>query len=283
MRHLLTLLITCLLTLPAAAEAPAKESAFEHILRTGVISCGYYVFPPIVTRDVNTNAMSGFSVDFMNRLAERAGLKVEWTEEITFGNWVPAMQSRRFDMVCTPMWPELTHARVVAFTHSLFFSGLSPAVRADDPRFTSASKREQLNSPDYTMLTQEGNSTDAVARAAFPNATFYTLSAEAGTANYYQDLLNKKADAVLTDRNGLREFNKANAGEVVRLLEPDNPIKLQSFPLVVNRGETELRDFINLAIEEMTHTGEIDRILRKHEAEPGLTYLRRAKAFDTPN
>lgn len=280
MTRILSLFLCLLFALPALAE-DIKESAFDRVLRTGTIRCGYYVFPPIVARDVNTGAVSGFSVDFMNRLAERAGLKVEWTEEITFGNWVPAMQGGRFDMICTPMWPELTHARAVLFSHSLFYSGLSPAVRADDTRFTDTTSAQILNDPAFTVLTQEGNATDAVARAAFPKAKFYVLSPEAGTGSYYQDLLNKKSDAILTDRNGLHEFNKSGQAQV-RLLDPAHPLKLQSFPLVVNRGETELRDFLNLAIDEMTYSGEIDRVLRKWESEPGLTYLRRAPAFAAP-
>ncbi len=272
------ILLALLFALPAYAVE--NESAFDRVLRTGVIRCGYYVFPPIVIRDVNTNAMSGVSVDVMNRLATRAGLTVEWTEEITFGNWVPAMQSGRFDMICTPMWPELTHGRAVLFSEPLFFSGLSPAVRVDDPRFTATTPRDVLNSPDITILTQEGNATDAIARTAFPKAKFYTLSPEAGTANYYQDLIAKKADAILTDRNGQYEMGRNN--QPIRLVDPANPVKLQSFPLVVNRGETTLRDFLNLAITEMDYSGDIDRILRRWEAEPGLTYLRRAKAF-SPN
>lgn len=279
MRLLITAAILLSLLIPTAARA--GESAFDRVLRTGVIRCGYYVFPPITKRDVNTGELSGFSVDFMNRLAERAALKVEWSEEVTFGNWVPALQANRFDMVCTPMWPELTHARAVLFSHPLFFSGLSLAVRADDTRFTDQSKVTDLNNPAYTILTQEGNATDAIARVAFPNAKFYVLSPEAGTATYYQDLLNKKADALLTDRNGLHEFNKSG-GAPVRLLDPAHPLKLQSFPLVVARAETEMRDFLNLAVDEMNYSGEIDRLLRKWEPEPGLSFMRTASPFAAP-
>lgn len=277
----LLVFLALLLPLPALAQE-TRETAFDRVMRTGVIRCGYYVFPPITYKDVNTGAMSGFSVDMMNRLAERAGLKVEWTEEVTFGNWVPAMQSNRFDMVCTPMWPELTQARAVLFTHSLFYSGMSPAVRSDDARFTEATRTADFNKPEFTILTQEGNATDVIARTAFPAAKFYALAPEAGTVSYYQDLINKKADMALTDRNGMHEFNKSGQGQI-RLIDVAHPVKVQSFPMVVNRGETELRDFLDLAVDEMNYSGEIDRILRKWESEPGLTYLRVAPAYAVPN
>ncbi len=275
--------ILVLLTLLTFSNPARAETAYDRVIRTGVIRCGYYVFPPIVYRDINTGAMSGFSVDMMNRLAERAGLKVEWTEEITFGNWVPALQSNRFDVACTPMWPEVTMGKAVLFTKPLFFSALSPAARADNPKFAMETRLADLNKPDLTVGTQEGNATARIVRAVFPQANVYAMPPESDTGSYYQSVMTGKADFVLTDRNGIFEFNKANPGAGLRLLDATHPLKVQSFPLAVNRGEAELRDFLNLAIDEMNYSGEIDAILRKWESEPGLTYLRVAKPYDLPS
>ncbi len=279
MKKLLSALFAlCLLPLMAQAGESSHESALDRIIRTGVIRCGYYVFPPITYRDVNTNAISGFSVDMMNRLADRAALKVEWVEEVTFGNWVPAMQANRFDMVCTPMWPELTQARAVLFTHPMFFAGISPLVRADDNRFSDETPVARINQPDITIAIQEGNANGTMARSGFPDAKFYALAAEIDTGSFYQTLFTNKADVYISDRNGLAEINKASE-QKLRIIDANHPIKVQSFPLVVNRGEPELRDFLNLAIDEMNYSGEIDHILRKWESEPGLTYLRVAQPF----
>ncbi len=252
--------------------ASHKETAFERVMRTGVIRCGYYVFPPMTYRDPNTAELSGFSVDFMNSLASRAGLKVEWAEEVTFGNWVPAMQARRFDAVCTPMWPDAPMFKVVSFTEPLFYAGMSPLVRADDDRFGNDLGR--VNQPDVTFVTQEGNMTDQVTRAAFPKAQFHVLSANVDGAQYYQTILTKKADAILTDQNGLYQFGKANGQGLLKFVAPERPVRLQSFPLVVGRNDLLLKDFFDQSIREMNNNGEIDRLLRKWEPEPGKTYMR---------
>lgn len=256
--------------------APQKETAFERVIRTGVIRCGYYVFPPVLSIDANTKKFSGFSVEFMERMTSRMGLKVEWTEEVTFGNWIPALQAKRFDAVCTPMWPDLPMYKVASFTEPMFYSGLSPLVRVDDTRFKNDLAR--LNQPDVTLLTQEGNMSDRVARDAFPNAKFYVIAAGADGAQYFQSVMSKKADAVLTDRNGLYQFGKEN-GNVLRLVAPDKPVKLQSFPLVVGREEVLLKDLFDQSIRAMNNNGDIDRILRKYEPEPGKTYLRVLQPF----
>ncbi|MFA6279255.1 MAG: ABC transporter substrate-binding protein [Bdellovibrionales bacterium] len=257
----------------------AKETAFERVMRTGVLRCGYYVFSPVTIRDPNTNVLSGFSVDMMERIAQRAGLKLEWSEEVTFANWIPALQSKRFDVVCTPMWPEITMAKAVVFTDPMFYASLSPLVRASDTRFKDDLSR--LNQPDVTFLTQDGNTTDLLARETFPKAKFYTVSNMMSGGEFYQSILANKADVVLTDSNALAQFKKMN-GKTLRLMDTDHPVKLQSFTLVVERNEMLLKDFLDQAIREMNNSGEIDRLLRKWEAEPGRTFLRVAQPFAKP-
>lgn len=252
--------------------AAEKESAFERILRTGVIRCGYYVFPPVTYRDPNTGELRGFSVDYMNRIAERAALKVEWVAEVTWANWIPEIQAGRFDVACTPMWPELTMLKAVTFTTPIFFAGLYPLVRNDDERFLNAGI-DRLNQPDVTIITQEGNATDAVARAIFPNAKYHVLPATASGGEYYQALTAKKGDATLTDPNGLWLYEEQN-GKHFKFIDENNPVKLQSSPMAVARKETELLTFLNQAIHEMDYSGETDRLLRKWETEPGKMYLR---------
>lgn len=271
---ILPFLLTLLLAVPVFAEDTQKESTFDRVMRTGTIRCGYYVFPPMTTRDPNTNELSGFSVDFMNRLGERGSLKIEWAEEVTFGNWVPAMQAGRFDMICTPMWPDLPHAKAVTFTHSLFYAGKYVAVMANDPRFTNQTLLADLNNETYTFVAQEGNMTLNTTKSVVPKAKLYVLAASADGGEYYQSLISKKADAVITDANGIEQWNRNNPDNLMKFLDLAHPVTLQQFPLVVRRGETDLMLFLNLAIDEMNNAGDIDRMLAKWETTPGKTYLR---------
>jgi ABC-type amino acid transport substrate-binding protein len=272
MKKFLLSLLLLTLSFPAFAD-DAKESAFDRIMRTGVIRCGYYVFPPVTYRDPNTGILSGLTVDTMNYIAERASLKVEWTEEVTFGNWVPALQAKRVDAICTPMWPELPMARAAAFSEPMFFAGLYPVVRADDVRFAKGVTRERFNQPDVTFVSQEGNITSILTKAAFPNAKHYVLSPEADTTSLVMSVVNKKADVQLADYNAVNQWNEHNESKI-KIIDQIAPIKVQQFPFSVGRGEYDLLAFLNLAVKEMHYNGEMDRILRKWEPEPGKTFLR---------
>lgn len=272
----LLLLFLLLIACPAFA---ADESAFDHVMRTNTIRCGYYVFPPVTYRDQKTNALSGFSVDVMNAIAKAGNLKLEWTEEVNFANWMEGLKAKRFDVVCTPTWPDVPLSRAVLFTIPMMYAGLSPMVRADDERFKD-DDLDRLNQPDVTFLTLDGNALDSLTREVFDKAKFHTLPASMGGPTALQEIVTKKADAILLDRNAEIEYNKNNPVKL-RLVAKDKPIKVQPFPLAIDHGDYELRDFLNNAIQDMHDSGTMDRILKRWETEPGL-FLRVVPSYKAP-
>lgn len=272
MRKILLSFLLMTLSFPAWA-GDTKESAFDRVTRTGVIRCGYYVFPPVTYRDPNTGKLSGFTVDMMDEIAKRASLKIEWTEETNFSNWIPGLQSKRFDVSCTPNWPDIPQGRAAAFSIPMFYSGLYPMVRADDARFKNNDDLSALNHPDITFSAQEGEGPAGLIKAYFPKAKLNLLPNDAEKTNFVMDLTTKKADAIVTDENGLSEYNR-NAKIKMKLIGLKSPLKLQSFTLAVERHEMILNDFLNNAVLDLIYDGTMDRLLRKWEAEPGKTYLR---------
>lgn len=78
MKRLLLALALLILALPAAAET-GKESAYECVMRTGTLRCGYILLPPEMNKDPNTGALSvipacvGMTSDFkaLNKIVNR--------------------------------------------------------------------------------------------------------------------------------------------------------------------------------------------------------------------
>lgn len=276
MKKLISLFLI-LISLSLPANAQEKDSVFDRIMRTGVIKCGYYVFPPITYRDPATDELSGLSVDMMNLIGERAGLKIEWTEEVSFGNWVTALQADRFDMVCTPMWPEIPMARVAAFSKPMFYAGLSPLVRENDNRFTDGDL-ERFNAPDVTFLAQDGNALESLTKATFPKAKLKVLPAMMDGPTMMQEIVTGKADAILLDKNALISYNK-NSPVKLKLISPEKPIKVQPFTFVMRRNEMILKDFMDNAIQSINNDGSIKRMLEKWEPEP-YTFLPLMKTYE---
>jgi ABC-type amino acid transport substrate-binding protein len=251
------------------------ESAYDRVLRTGTLRCGYYVFPPVLTRDPNTNEFSGLSVDMMNRIGEKAGLKIEWTEEVSFASWPAALAANHFDAVCTPLWPDIGLGREALFTRPFMYSGLGPVVRADDHRFDDDSAK--LNDPAITIVVQEGDPKQELAADAYPKAKLLVLPAVTDPATMMMNVMSGKADAILWDRNALIKFN-GNNGAAAKMLQPDRPLKAQAFVLGVQQGEFGLAAFLDNAVAELLNTGAVDRLLTKWEPAQG-TFLRVAAPY----
>lgn len=263
---------------PSLAATQSTDSTFDKVMDSGVLKCGYYVFPPLTIRDPNTNQMSGVFVDIMNSIAEKAHIKIEWSEEVTFGSWGVALQSKRIDAVCTSPWPDLPMARVALFTDPLFFSGMYPFVRENDERFKGKITLDRFNNKDVIYLSQEGNLSYNLGKQLFPNAQSYVLGPEADTSLFASSIVSKKADVALSDSNLVNQWNKNNQDKI-KLLTDLPPVKAQQYPLAVQKGDYALLHFLNLAIHEMQYDGEMDRILRKWEPEPGKSYLRVNPAY----
>lgn len=258
-----------------------RDTGFDKIMDSGVLKCGYYVFPPLLYKDPNSGKMSGIFVDVMNSIAEKTNIKIEWSEEVTFGNWGVALQSNRIDAVCTSPWPDLPMARVALFTDPLFFSGMYPFVRENDERFKGKITLEMINSKDIIYLSQEGNLSYNLGKQLFPNAQSYVLGPEADTSLFASSIVSKKADVALSDSNLVNQWNKNNSDKI-KLLTTLPPVKVQQYPLAVRKGDYTLLNFLNLAIHEMQYNGEMDRILKKWEPEPGKKFLRVNDPYKNP-
>jgi polar amino acid transport system substrate-binding protein len=257
--------------------APAvsiKETAFERVLRTNTLRCGYYVFPPVTLRDINTNELSGFSVDMLNLIAERTGLKVEWTEEVNFANWTEGLQAGRFDAVCTPMWPDAPLGRVALFTRPMFYAAISPLVRADDNRFATLA---DMNKPEVSFVGQDNSMLTGLTKEAFPNAQLRLMPPTMDGPTVVQEVVARKADAILLDWNGVLEYNKRNDVKL-KMISRDQPVKAQGFTLLVAQNELALHAFLDNAVADLLAVGSINRLLTKWEPEPG-TYIRAAVPY----
>lgn len=276
MKHLIVLVLLLLLSLPASAAD--KPSAFDRVMASGVLKCGYYVFPPVTYRDPNTNELSGFTVDMMNEIGRRADLKIEWAEETNFVNWVPGIQNGRYDVACTPNWPDLPLSRVVMFSQPMFYAGLYPMVREGDARF-KGNNLEAFNKEGIVFALTDGDTMQGLIKAHFPKATVKVMAPGSGNSAHALEVIGKKADVFLADRNGEAEFGKAYPGKL-RFMGQVTPIKIQPFNLAVEKHEVLLNDFLNTAIQDLINDGTMDRLLRKWEPEPGKTYLRVAKPYE---
>ncbi|NTU76597.1 MAG: amino acid ABC transporter substrate-binding protein [Alphaproteobacteria bacterium] len=219
----------------------AKEPAYERVMRTGTLRCGYLFYPKFIERDPNTNAFSGMWYDLMNEIGKQLSLKIEWTEEVGAANAFDGLKSGRYDAVCVPFNQTPGRARVTEFTAPIIFAPTYAYVRADDTRFDNA--YEKINDPSVRFAYMEGEFSQYLKAEKFPKAQTVSLPNLTDVSQVYMQIAMGKADVLTTEPSTIEPFLLNNPGKLKRVVGA--PLRLQASGISVGVGEEALKALLD--------------------------------------
>lgn len=259
-----------------SAVETKTETAYERVMRTGVLRCGYAVWPPSLIRDANTGAFSGIFYDYINALGDMLDLKIDWAMETTYADYVTDIQNGKYDAFCGGLWILGATAKHVGYTEPIYFDWLFPYVRSDDDRFDNA--LEKINDASVRVISQDGEISGIIAAQDYPSATVVSLPKTTSFSEGFENIVAKKADILFTDRTTALSYIKNNPGKI-KQVETDQPIRVYGISIGVSVDDAGLQEMLNSATQEMVYAGSIEKILAKYELFPG-SYARRAVPYE---
>jgi ABC-type amino acid transport substrate-binding protein len=267
---LITSLAVVRLSAPHTQQDSKKETAYERVIRTGVIRCGYINWMPVIARDANTGQMKGYWPQIMEAMAKAMELKIEWTEELNLGTYLNDLNNGRYDLECAAGWPNAVRGKFIYYTRPIVYSPLVPFVRADDTRFDSGI--ETLDQADLTAAVVDGDTSQIVRRERFPNMKELSLPQVASVQEYFVAVATGKADMTFSDYTGALDYLKNNPGKLKAL-----PYQLRLVPqnIGVPQGDERMLNMLNTATLQLLSDGTIERILAAYDG--GLKTLVLAK------
>jgi ABC-type amino acid transport substrate-binding protein len=239
----------------------AQESTYDRVLRTDTIRCGYALWPPhLLTKDANTGRVQGAVVDIVEEMGRNLGLKIEWTEETGWGNFIEALESKRFDMFCAPLWQNAQRGKRVNFTVPIAYSALHLYVRKDDHRFDDG--LEKLNAPEMKLATMDGEMSQIIANKRFPLAQQVSIPQLGDVTQLLLSVADGKADGVFLEPSLAKDFSAKNMGKIRQATTAPYQVFANTFGILL--GEEKFTHMINSALLEMLNQGAIDATLSKH-------------------
>ena len=253
MKKLLLCIAVLLSTAPAFA-ADQKESAYDRVIRTGTLRCGYILYPPVLMHDEETETFSGVSADILAEMAKRLSLKIEWTEEAGMDVILQGLTTGRYDIVCHPLYVNSARARAAFFTDAVSYNPTYIVTRADDSRFDAGYMT--LNNPQYKMAFLEGEITAIFAEQKFPKSAKHSVPQIQGYGFVLKDVAMGKADATISDPVSVANFNKANP-EKLKVLQPPLVVNAVAYPIA---QDTRLKEMLDVTINEMLMDGWINNM-----------------------
>ena len=256
-------------------EPVVKKTALQRVLDSGKIRCGYLIYSPYLRKDPNSGQLSGIFHDVMEEIGRNAGLQIQWTEEVGYENIYPGLDAGRFDVFCPGLWPNASRAKAGYFTVPIFYSFVTVWGRATETRFSS--DLSAIDSPSVRIATIDGAMEDIIARTDFPKATRVSLPQLSPFTQNFLNITSGKADITFAEPSLATEYLRSNPG-TIKPIAAEKPLRVFGNTLVVRRGENELKEFLDVALLELLHSGRVDRIVSRYEPSPNA-FLRVAPPY----
>ncbi len=257
---LCVLCVLCSSLHPANAES---ESAYERIMRTGEIRCGYSSWKPLFWMDSNTGQPRGIFHDLMEEVGKRLDLKIHWSAELGWGEVAEAVNTHKVDMACAGYWLHPSRIKYLQATDPLFYSSLHVWVREEDKH--KYRDMQQLNRPEYTVVEIDGGSAGQIIEKYFPNAQRISLPQLSTNGDVILNLMTKKADFFIDDVTSFYEYQQENPGKLATMFI-DTPLAVFPATMLLPREQSHLKSMIDNTLSLVELDGTLDDILNKYQA-----------------
>ena len=194
----------------------------------------------------------GIDVDFINAIGEKLGKEIV-IEDMAFDSIIPAIQSGKADIGMAGMTVTEDRLANVDFTETYVHTSQAIIVNTDSDAIKSSADLEGK-----TIGVQLGTTGDTYAGDVTDKVERYNKGFEAAMA-----LSQGKIDAVVIDES----VAKALAEGTENLAVLDEPFTEEDYAIAVKKGNQELVDELNKAINELKEDGTLQSIIDKYIAE----------------
>lgn len=212
-------------------------------------------FPPY--EYVEGEDVVGIDVDIAQAIADKLGMELK-VDNMNFDSIIPAITSGKDAMGVAGMTVTDERKKNVDFTDS-YATGVQVVIVREDSKITDV-KDLTTKGANNTIGVQLGTTGDIYCTSDIQDKGFGKVQQFNKGADAVQALVSGKIDCVVIDNQPAKEFVKANKG--LKIL--DTEYVTEDYAIAVAKDNTELKDKINGALNELKADGTIQKILDKY-------------------
>lgn len=254
-----------LLSLPVYAE-----TAYERVIRTGEIKCGYTPYTTWLSKDVNTGEIKGFYKDIFDEIGKRLDLKIVWAEEVGWGQQIEGLNTNRYDLICSPVSVTPSRTKAVDYLRHLFYVPVHIWIKQEDTRFDHKTNAD-LNDPQFTISTLDGEQTSSMAKSYFPKAKTFSLPQTSNFSDLMLNVVTGKADFTFSEPTAVYQFMENNPNSL-KLSDSLKPVTIVPTTGLIHPRERRLKIMLDNMLDELHIDGFVEDIITKYEPYPGAFY-----------
>lgn len=233
---------------PAAVEA----RTLDEILSSKKVVIGVNPSLPPLGAYNEKNEIDGFDADFARKIAEMLGVQLEIVK-VGANDRIPFLTSGKIDIVMGAMTRTSARAKVIDFTVPVHTEILG-VLTTNKTKFKHW---KELNDANIRVVAVRGTTGAAFIAKNFPNAKVTLVDDQPEEVTL---LAQNRADAAITVVDFHGPHLKKHKVEW-RVLEA--PIDVYYCPAGVAKGNSSLRDWLNVAVFELHKSGWIDETWNK--------------------
>lgn len=271
-----------ILAFPILAQAASPKTAYDRVIETGTLRCGYATWEPGVYKDPNDGKMKGLFVEIVEEMARMSKIKVEWAAEVDWGQIPEALRSGKIDAFCNGMAADAARAKNLAFSNPMTFWSFDVVVRADDGRFPSGRSVTlgDLNRSEFSTAYTEGDVLETIKQTELPDVKGVPLPPLGTPADNLMYVLTKKTDLVVFPRVIVQNYEKANGTGKLKILKMKTPLRVYGNVIAVDIHDGELKSFLDAALAELIQSSSYDRIMKPYEQNYPGAFMRPKLNYD---
>lgn len=230
----------------AAPQATAYPAATQVTVRVATDA----TFPPFELVDEATKQLTGFDVELMNAIAQKAGFKLEWTN-LPFDPMLAGLSECQYDAAIAAITITEERKQSMLFSDPYINAGQIVVVRKGETRIKS---KDDLGG--MTVGAQLGT-TGAIEAQKIPGVTFkpydtYDLA--------FLDLANGQIDAVIADYPTALGFIGKHPEKLTTVGEVFTE---ESYGIAICKNRADLVEKINAALKALKDEGFIQQLEQK--------------------
>ena len=200
---------------------------------------------------LDKNKIIGFDIDLLDAISKETGLEFK-IQDMAFDGLLPALQTKKIDMVIAGMSATPERQKAVAFSKP-YFKAKQVVITTPEKAKSLKSFKDLSGKKVGVMLGFTGDTVVSEIKGVKVerfNAAYAAILA----------LSQNKVDAVVLDSEPAKKYS----GTMKHLVIATIPAEEENYAIAFRKNDKELINKINAALDKIKSNGEYDKILKKY-------------------
>lgn len=235
-----------------AAVADEAPSRLDQVLERKTLNvCTTGDYRPFSYRPDGANDFVGIDIDLGRSLAksldaEAVFIQTKWSDLL-------ADFKAKCDVAMSGISVSLPRQREAFFSEMYLVNGKAPIVRCDE--VSKYQTTEAINQPSTRVVVNPGGTNEKFARAHLANAQIQLFP---DNRIIWQEIAEKRADVMVAESVEVKLQEKLHPG--LCAVNPDKPLQYGEMGILLPRGDTVFKAYVDQWLHLTKATGEFDRI-----------------------